>query len=226
MSRTCPVKLWLSARYGSALGSSPHPALPPLCAEEGVGSSGSSGSAPSIGLSSSLCADSHAWTRSCCTIPKRYGRNINCQNLGIRGPDKHYIYHSSLSLFLCIFLKFHLVFAGHNRANECRYLTPGCYSGLLGESEASLVLFQLQLLVWFKATSQSGSEKLLTPHSYYNYLKVTWSNERGWWLNRNSYKIYNNMYTRHYYKLMSLSGKTHKLKLSYRAKTERKSSLK
>ncbi len=60
---------------------------------------GSFGSTPVMGLSLSLCADSHAWTRSCNTIPMRYGRNINCQNLSIRGPHKHFIYHCVLSFF-------------------------------------------------------------------------------------------------------------------------------
>lgn len=52
---------------------------------------GSSGSARSIGLSLSLCADSHAWRRGCYTIPERYERSVNCQNLAIRRPDKHSI---------------------------------------------------------------------------------------------------------------------------------------
>lgn len=62
---------------------------------------GSSGRALSMGLSLSLCANSHAWTRSCYTIPKRYECNINCQNPGIRRQDKLFIYHCVLGYFLC-----------------------------------------------------------------------------------------------------------------------------
>lgn len=94
----CPIKLWLHAHYGFAWAplSPSHPAW--ACQ-----TFRSSGSAPSVGLSLSLCADSHAWTRSCCTMPKRYEGNISCQDFGIKRTDKHFIHHG-VFFYLCCFI--------------------------------------------------------------------------------------------------------------------------
>lgn len=106
----CILKLWLCVHSGFA--SSPHSPPHPVWACQAFGSSGS---VPSIGLSLSLCADSHAWTRSCYTIPKRYERNINCHNHAIRRPDQHLIHHCIFCFFRLLLVKPQCIDIKHNR---------------------------------------------------------------------------------------------------------------